>query len=84
MNGWNKVLAAIDGLFGFPNRTASKVKTLQQGFDNRTQEHVVWLEYRARVSNTHPPRFDPLLVEAGKRRRKSLLRELLAQTDSPN
>ena len=31
--------------------TASKVKKLRQGFDNATQEHVVWMEYRCQAVN---------------------------------
>lgn len=83
MNGWNKLLVLLDSLFGFPNKAASKVKKLQQGFDNRTHEHVIWIEYRVRVNNAQPPRFDPMLVEAGKDRQMALLRELIAQADRP-
>ena len=63
MNGWNKLLALLDAMFGLPNRAASKVKKLQQGFDNRTQEHVIWIEYRVRVNNAQPQTPDPKPVD---------------------
>jgi hypothetical protein len=50
MNPWNQLLAAIDGALGFPNRLNSSVKKLKQGYDNNTNEHVIWLEYRVRVN----------------------------------
>jgi hypothetical protein len=46
MTMWNKLLTTLDQLFGLPNKVSSKIKKLQQGFDNRTQEHVIWFEYR--------------------------------------
>ena len=50
MNPWNQLLTAIDGALGFPNRLNSSVKKLKQGYDNKTNEHVIWLEYRVRVN----------------------------------
>jgi len=79
MNGWNKLLAALDATFGLSNKAASKVKKLKQGFDNKTQEHVIWLEYRVRVNDAQPPKLEPSLVNAGKARQMALMRELLAQ-----
>lgn len=76
MNGWNKLLAALDTTIGLPNKVASKVKKLKQGFDNKTQEHVIWLEYRVRVSNDATPKPDP-------RRQMALMRELMAQASQP-
>lgn len=79
MNGWNRLLAALDATFGLSNKAASKVKKLRQGFDNKTQEHVIWLEYRVRVNGAS-------LVTAGNDRQMALMRELLAQdgrSDSP-
>jgi hypothetical protein len=83
MNGWNKLLVLLDSLFGFPNKAASKVKKVQQAFDNRTQEHVIWIEYRVRVNNAQPPTPDPKLVRASADRKMALMRELLAQADRP-
>ena len=50
MNAWNQLLAAMDAALGFPNRKNSTVKKLKQGYDNDTNEHVIWLEYRVRVN----------------------------------
>ena len=83
MNRWNKLQVLLDSMFGFPNRVSSKVKKLQQGFDNRTQEHVVWIEYRVQVNNVQPPTPDPRLVKASSDRTMSLMRELLAQAERP-
>jgi hypothetical protein len=83
MNGWNRLLSILDALFGFPNKAASKVKKLQQGFDNRTQEHVIWIEYRVRVNNAAPAKLDPSLVKASKDRTMALMRELMAQAERP-
>lgn len=55
MTGWNRLLAQLDSVFGFPNMVSSKAKKLQQGFDQKTQEHIVWIEYRVRVSNSQRP-----------------------------
>jgi len=81
MNGWNKLLVLLDSLFGFPNKAASKVKKVQQAFDNRTQEHVIWLEYRVRVNNAQAPSPDPKLLRASADRKMALMRELLAQAE---
>jgi hypothetical protein len=54
MNAWNQLLAAMDAALGFTNRTNSTVKKLKQGYDNKTNEHVIWLEYRARINTADP------------------------------
>lgn len=73
MTGWNRLLAQLDSVFGFPNMVSSKAKKLQQGFDQRTQEHIVWIEYRVRVSNSRPPTMN----EDGGERQTSLLSALI-------
>lgn len=62
MNNWNKRLKILDHALGFPNRQTSKVMKRGQGFDNKTQEHVVWLEYCALVAadKAPEPHLDPL------------------------
>jgi len=55
MNKWNNLLAVLDQALGFPNRQSSKVMKRTQGFDNKTQEHVIWLEYRVRVDDDALP-----------------------------
>ena len=54
MNNWNKLLAILDHTLGFTNRTRSKVMKRGQGYDNKTHEHVIWLEYRVSVRNDAP------------------------------
>lgn len=83
MNGWNKLMVLLDSLFGFPNKAASKVKKVRQAFDNRTQEHVIWIEYRVRVNNAQPQTPDPKLVPASADRKMALMRKLMAQADRP-
>lgn len=83
MNNWNRVLAALNATFGIPGKAASKVKKLRQGFDNKTQEHVIWIEYRIRSSDAPAPRTDRQPAKTGGPRRQSLLRELLSRPDDP-
>jgi len=49
MNNWNQLLAMLDKTIGFPNRIDSTVKKVRQGYDEKKNEHVIYLEYRARV-----------------------------------
>lgn len=51
MNNWNKLLAVLDDLFGHGARQRSRISKKEQGFDNQTGEHVVWIEYRVRLVN---------------------------------
>ena len=50
MNEWNELLAVLDRTIGFPNKLSSKVKKVRQAYDNKKNEHVIWLEYRVRVN----------------------------------
>lgn len=80
MTTWNKLLASLDATFGFPTRISSKVKKLQQGFDNKTQEHVVWIEYRVKVTaGTTRPQTTAPQVQTVPVQRMPFLRELLEQ-----
>ena len=49
MNNWNQLLAVLDKTIGFPNRIDSTVKKVRQGYDEKKNEHVIYLEYRVRV-----------------------------------
>ena len=56
MNNWNQLLATLDKTIGFPNKITSSVKKRWQGYDLWKNEHVIWLEYRAKVNpGIHPP-----------------------------
>ena len=46
MNKWNKLLKMLDGVYGFENQVKSSFKKLKQGFDEKSNEHVVIIEYR--------------------------------------
>ena len=46
MTKWDKLLAHLDQVFGFPDRKKSSVKKRRQIFDEKTNEHVFIIEYR--------------------------------------
>jgi hypothetical protein len=48
MNKWNRLLATLDHTFGFKDQKKSTIRKLSQTFDERTNEHVIMLEYRVR------------------------------------
>ena len=51
MNKWNRLLASLDRVFGM-NKERSTLKKLSQQFDEKTNEHVIVIEYRVRVKGT--------------------------------
>ena len=46
MNKWNRLLKCLDAAYGFENQVKSSFKKLRQGFDEKSNEHVIYLEYR--------------------------------------
>jgi hypothetical protein len=52
MNKWNRLLASLDRVFGMNNKERSTFKKLSQDFDERTNEHVIVIEYRVQVKGT--------------------------------
>ena len=50
MNNSNKLLAALDATFGFPNKTSSTFRKLKQSYDNKRGQHVIWLAYIVKVN----------------------------------
>jgi hypothetical protein len=84
---WNKILALLDAQFGFQsNKASSKVKKLWQGYDNQTNQHVIWLEYRVRVRNNQPSqsdtRNDPtVLRQATVQKQRSVMNDLIARSN---
>ena len=52
MNKWNRVLAVLDEVFGFKNKIRSKFRKISQDFDEKTNEHVILIEYRVSVKGT--------------------------------
>lgn len=49
MSNWNRLLAVLDKIIGFPNRINSTVKKVRQAYDEKKNEHVIYLEYRVRA-----------------------------------
>ena len=49
MNRWNRLLASLDRVFGMNNKERSTFKKISQDFDEKTNEHVIVIEYRVRV-----------------------------------
>lgn len=84
---WNKILALLDVQLGFQStKVTSKVKKLWQGYDNQTNENVIWLEYRVRVRNNQPSqsdtRIDPtVLRQAAISKERSVMNELIARSN---
>jgi hypothetical protein len=52
MNKWNRLLASLDRVFGMTNKERSTFKKLSQEFDEKTNEHVIVIEYRVRMKGT--------------------------------
>jgi hypothetical protein len=74
MNKWNRLLASLDRVFGMTNKERSTFKKLSQEFDEKTNEHVIVIEYRVRVKGTvkSTPR------KNSGRRQLAFLRQLMA------
>ena len=68
----------LDREVGLSNKVSSSIKQMQQGFDDRTHEHIYWFEYRVRLRNDPLPRPDPRLVKAAKDRKMAMLKDLLS------
>ena len=52
MNKSNQLLAMLDRVFGFPNKIRSTFRKIRQDFDEKTNEHVILIEYRVSVKGT--------------------------------
>jgi len=52
MNKSNQLLVLLDRVFGFPNKIKSTFRKHSQSFDQKTNEHVVLIEYRVSVKGT--------------------------------
>ena len=52
MNKSNQLLALLDRVFGFPNKIRSTFRKHSQAFDEKTNEHVILIEYRVSVKGT--------------------------------
>jgi len=52
MNKSNQLLVLLDRVFGFPNKIKSTFRKYSQNFDEKTNEHVILIEYRVSVKGT--------------------------------
>lgn len=75
---WNRLQALLDAMLGFTNRTRSTVKKVGQAFDNDTQEHIVWIEYRAQVKPTMAIKVEPNRSKVIERAPMASIREWFA------
>lgn len=48
MNKWNRLLAVLDQVYGYVDKKRSEYRKVSQHYDERTNEHVVVIEYRVR------------------------------------
>jgi hypothetical protein len=48
MNKWNRLLEALDAVYGFNDKLKSTFRKVRHTFDERTNEYVVTIEYRVR------------------------------------
>ena len=78
MNKSNQLLAMLDRVFGFPNKIRSTFRKLSQDFDEKTNEHVILIEYRVRVKGT--------MKSAPRKKQQpnqmAMIQQLLAQNQS--
>ena len=65
-NYWNSLLHLLDKVFGFSSGNNSTIKRVNQGFDRETGEHVIYLEYRVKVSGQSPISKNPEKVKLTK------------------
>jgi hypothetical protein len=45
----SRLQAVLDQEIGFENRIDSRIVNIKRGYDDKTGEYVIWLEYRTRV-----------------------------------
>lgn len=72
MNKWNKLLLQLDDFLGFKNKVKSNFKKIGQSFDERTNEHIIHIEYRVSVKGGGIVKGNPR-----KRGNQNLLRDLI-------
>jgi hypothetical protein len=82
MKMWNKLLAVLDQVYGFPNMASSTLKKLEQGYDNETEEHVIRLEYRIKIGDALPSKRTSRMLEGKRATRIAYLTEIAARIPS--
>ena len=87
MTMWAKLLALLDAQLGLQStKISSKVKKLWQGYDNQTNENVIWLEYRVRVRSDKETQSDTktdpkVLKQAANQKERSVMNDLIARSN---
>ncbi|MET3392535.1 hypothetical protein ABIC33_003193 [Variovorax sp. 1140] len=76
---WNRLRAVLDTMFYVNNRTGSTAKVVTQSFDMAEMDHVVLIEYRARVMPPDVIESDQMPSKQVKRAPMESIRELFAQ-----
>jgi hypothetical protein len=79
MNKSNQLLALLDRVFGFQNKIRSTFRKYSQNFDEKTNEHVIFIEYRVSVKGTmkrKPSKKGP--------NQMAMIQQLLAQSQNKN
>jgi hypothetical protein len=51
MNNWTRLLSILDELFAPNGKRKSRISKKLQGFDNKTGEHIIRIEYRVKLPN---------------------------------
>ena len=52
MNKVTRLRAMLDAVLGFENKVRSNFKKVSQAFDEKTNEHVIVIEYRVQAKGT--------------------------------
>lgn len=75
---WDRLRAVLDTMFYVNNRTGSTARVVTQGFDMAELEHVVLIEYRARVMPPELIESDLMPSKPTERMPMESIRELFA------
>ena len=67
MNNYNKLLDALDGIFGFDDQLKFTFRKVRQYFDERNDEQVGIIEYRVRRGNANEGLIRSINAEVAKR-----------------
>ena len=69
MNKHTRLLAVLNDVFGMENKIKSQFRKVGQDFDEKTNEHVFYIEYRVRGKGD-------LRTTPSNRSKKKLLRQI--------
>lgn len=69
-NSYTRMLKLMDAVFGLSSDQPSKFRRVKQVFDERTGEHVIYLEYRAQAKNQSAIQRKPARPKERKRKKK--------------